>query len=56
MKVDFSFVIGVGRSGGDAMTLPMLPPAIVVRVIPDPAAFKKFLLENFMFQASSHDL
>jgi len=33
----------------------MVPPPIAVRVIPDPAAFKKFLLENLMFQASSHE-
>jgi hypothetical protein len=53
--VDFSFVIGIGSSGGDAIAIAMDPPPIAVRVIPDPAAFKKFLLENLMFQASSHD-
>ena len=48
MNVPFSFVIGVGSNGGAAMAVAMDPPPIVVIAIPDPAAFKKFLLENFM--------
>jgi len=40
----------MGRSGGAAIAVATDPPPIAVRVIPDPAAFKKFLLENFMFK------
>src|SRR3989442_1582297 len=51
MKMFFSLVIGIGKAGrGDATAASIDSPPRAVKAIPDPAAFRKFLREYFIFK------